>query len=390
MAANGLSTDVADDPFGTFNVDETTFAGYFQLNLNGDIGGIEYVGDVGFRIVHTQVDISGFDAELRIQDFGGQSTAIFDELTIGDPTPFISNTTYTNVLPAFNIRFELSEDLYLRVAASETLTRPTFNNLSPGLSLNANCSCDVNDDNFALFAQAGNPSLDPYTSINYDVGLEWYFSDASSLYGAIFHKDIEDFIAVVTNNDVNTLGGNTIRAVGIEQDGSTNPINLDQLSQPANQGEAQVTGIELGYTHAFESGFGYNLNLTSVENTAEFTDSGQEIRFPGVSDTSYNITGFYESGPLEARLSYSYRSDFLVVPDAIGVPGSQIFADSYGQLDGGVSYNFDNFSVFVNALNLTDEGQSFTEVLAAGQEVFYSNAIVGRRLVVGVRGNFDF
>ena len=389
LDANGLSTEPPPSPFSAFVIDEATYAVYGQLNLDQDIGGMRLIGDVGVRIVHTQQDVNGFDSELRVQDNGGQLTTIFDSLTAGEATPFLAETTYTNVLPSLNLRLSLDDSLYLRFSSSKTVTRPTFNSLSPGLDVNANCSCDINDDNFAIAAVAGNPSLEPYISTNFDLGIEWYFGDASAVYAGLFHKDIEDFIATVTNTDVNTLGGQPIRIVGIEMDASENPISIDQMSQPANQGDAQVTGAEIGYAHAFASGFGYSANVTLTENSAEFTQTGVEIDFPGVSETNFNITAYYERDRFQARTSYTERSDFLVVPDAIGV-GGQIFADGYGQLDASVSYSIsDNISIFANAINITDEEQLlYEEIQGSNDRLFYSLSHVGARYSIGVRATF--
>ena len=386
--ALGVSGNLADNPFGTFDIEETTYAAYFQANLDGTVGNVPFTGDLGFRVVLTQQDVSGFDAQLTVTDIGGTSTAVQDSFVSGGATAFNSDTNYSNVLPSINLAFEVAENLFVRVAASKTITRPTFNDLSPGLTFNPNCSCDVNGDNFAIAATAGNPGLEPYEATNFDVGVEWYFKEGSALYVGVFNKELESFIADVTNNDVGTLGSSDLRVVGVEQGGSSARINVDQITQPDNQGEADITGVEFGYSHVFDSGFGYNTNLTLVETSAEFEDGGN-IDFPGVSDLSYNLTGFYESGPWEARLSYSYRSDYLVVPDGVGGIGSQIFADDYAQLDGSISYQVnDNFTVFLNAVNLTDEEQDLFEAIPNGGNRFNSRSHVGTRFAFGVRGTF--
>ena len=47
---------------------------------------------------------------------------------------------------------------------------------------------DIND------ADGGNPRLDPYRTNQYDASLEWYFSEASAVSFAVFHKDIGNFV----------------------------------------------------------------------------------------------------------------------------------------------------------------------------------------------------
>lgn len=358
------------------------------MNIDGDIGGVEVAGDIGVRIVLTDQVVSGSDAEFVITDNGGQDTTVFDSLNSGAATPVSFDETYTNVLPSLNLRFTLADDLYLRTAANVSMTRPTFNSLAPAFNINANSSTNLNNDNYAVSLSAGNPALKPFESTNYDLGVEWYFAESSALYVGLFHKKIEDFVATVTRNNVSELAGVPIRAVGVEQDGSRGRIEIDQVSQPDNQGEADVTGLEFGYQHAFDNGFGYIANLTLTENSAEFEATGENIDFPGVSKTSYNLTGYYENGPFEARVSYSSRSSYLVEPSAIG-GGGQLFNDGYAQLDASVSYDVsENLTVFANAVNLNDEDQDVFQILPAGQRVYYSTSHVGPRFSFGVRGNF--
>src|SRR5581483_8040398 len=125
-----------------------------------------------------------------------------------------------NVLPLLNLRAELVANLYLRFAAGKSLTRPTFLQLAPGLS-------SINPPQ--RFASSGNPALRPYQSNNYDLGLEWYPDRGSALYASVFRKDIHEFIGSVTNFNVAAFG-----------------VNFNSLSQPFNQGDAHITGEELG------------------------------------------------------------------------------------------------------------------------------------------------
>ncbi len=386
----GVSLPVPADPTGTFVVEEDTLAAYFQLNLDGEIGGLLFLGDVGVRIVNTDQAISGFVGELKLRDTGGMDTTKADSLSIGEADPISFDDNYARVLPSVNLRMELSENLYARFAASKTLTRPTFNDLAPGFSnINPNSSTNFNGDNFAVSLVAGNPGLKPYESTNFDIGLEWYFADASVLYASVFYKELDDYIATFTNTVVSELAGEPLRITGIEQDGSSSRIPADQLVQPDNQGIAELSGLELGYSHAFDNGFGFIINVTVVDNTAEFASTGASIAFPGVSDLSYNVTGFYESGRFQARLSYSYRDDYLLVASAVGF-GGQIYAEEYGQLDAALSYRvFDNVSIFVEAVNLSDENQDqFTRLPNGLGDWFYSESHNGMRATVGVTASF--
>lgn len=391
LLAAGITSPTPDDPFGISSINEKVYAAYVQLNLDGEIGGVPFVGDVGARLVHTSQTIDGFDAQFVITDNGGTDTTVFDDLSTGSATPVTFEDNYTNILPSFNLRFELARNLFLRLAASKSLTRPTFNDLAPSFSINANASNDVNQDGFAVQLNAGNPALLPFEAANYDVGLEWYFAESSVLAVNVFHKNLENFIAGVTEGPSTQLAGAPIRAIGeLMGGGAIDPLPIDQVTQPDNQGEASIIGVEINYQHALPYGFGVLANLTLTDTSAEFIATGETIDFPGVSDLTFNITGYYENGPVEARLAYSYRDDFLLIPSAIGGLPQQIFVDSYAQLDASVSYAItENIQIFVTALNLTDsEEDLFTEVSAGIGRRYYSKSIVGRRFGFGARAAF--
>lgn len=199
-----------------------------------------------------------------------------------------------------------------------------------------------------------------------DIGVEWYLDDASAVYAGFFLKEIDEYIAGVTNLDVTFQG--TV---------------FDSVTQPDNQGEAQIMGVEVGFQQAFESGLGYIVNASFTDNNAEFVDGG-DIAFPGVSETSYNLIGYYDRGLWEARIAYSYRTDFLLIPSDVFT--NEIHVEGYGQLDASVSYEVTNtLTVFVSGLNLTGSNPELTTDIAGVGSRFLSDAHVGWRLALGVR-----
>ena len=63
-----------------------------------------------------------------------------------------------------------------------------------------------------------------------------------------------------------------------------------------------------------------------------------------------------------------------------------MFVDEYGQLDGPVSYAInDDFTVFANIVNLTDEEQYMPERHPVTGDWFYSRDHLGVRYSVGIR-----
>ena len=374
----------AYNPVRSYEIEEDTYAAYAQLDLLGELGDVSISGNVGVRVVRTDSDITGFFQPFRIDnDESNVVTNQGTQVPLSDEiTEDLYNSSYTNILPSMNLRFRLMEDLVLRFSVSNSVTRPVFRELSPGLS-------EINETNRE--AASGNPDLRAYESLNYDLGLEWYFDDASVVYVTGFAKDIEKFIGTSTFLDPNHRNPTSDGDGDGIADGLGNAIvragvGFGSVTQPSNQGDAEIQGVEVGYQHAFDNGFGYLVNATMIDSSAEFTsgtNQGESIPFLGVSDYSYNLTGYYERGPFQARLAYSFRDDWLLI--AGDVLGNDLYVEGYGQLDGSFSYTRGKYTLFLNLVNLTDE-ETLIYSDVAERPVSYS--LVGRRFQFGVRASF--
>ena len=79
--------------------------------------------------------------------------------------------------------------------------------------------------------------LDPYRDNQYDASLEWYFSKASAVSFAVFHKDIGNFVT----NSITTIAGPA---------GTAFPTY--NLSSRVNGGEVKISGIELSYQQVYD------------------------------------------------------------------------------------------------------------------------------------------
>jgi iron complex outermembrane receptor protein len=103
-----------------------------------------------------------------------------------------------------------------------------------------------------------------------------------------------------------------------------------------------------------------SLSLTKSNlNPTTSTDPKQEVRIPGLSGTVYNVTGYYERGGFQARISQRYRSAFKgEVVQLFATRGfTEILADK--QVDAQIGYTFNdgplaNLGVLLQVNNLTD------------------------------------
>src|SRR4030095_12979128 len=107
------------------------------------------------------------------------------------------------------------------------------------------------------------------------------------------------------------------------------------------------------------------------------SDSGDPI--PGNSKHAFNLTGYYEQGPISARLSYTYRSKFFIDIDR----ASPLNQKAPQSLDASASYQLtDNVWLTADAINLTNDKIEQYSGTTARPRAIYDN---GRRFYICAR-----
>jgi iron complex outermembrane recepter protein len=303
------------DPTQSFDDREKSYAIYGKANFGFDLGSHPLIGNFGLRVIDTQSTYMGNTLVISTPDNVHYSFVY---------TPSETDKSAIDWLPSLNARLSLADDLFLRFAASKTVTRPSFMQLDPGLSLSASTATLLGS------GTAGNPNLGPEKSTNADLSLEYYFQQHNALTGAVFYRQIDGYIQ----------SGITARNIaGI----------VYQVTEPTNAPAGHIEGTELGYTQFFDflpglfSGLGMQANATYVQG-----------EFQNISKWSYNLIGIYEKGPASFRVAYNWRSGFDVGPAAGGgmQPG-EIYSDSQPWLDLSASYKvMDRLTVTFDATNL--------------------------------------
>jgi iron complex outermembrane receptor protein len=299
--ANGELNEVSNLG-NTFSVEEDMLAVYVQADFSGEF----YRGNFGLRYVDTEQTSTGF----------------------ANGNPYNETVNYSNVLPSFNIAFDLSEDIVLRAAASQVMARNNYSDLKPGLNINANFGS----------ANGGNPDLVPYESDQFDLAVEWYFTPASMASAAIFNKEIANAVFNVESVEY-------VEGCGAEQSDWDNC----RVTRLENSGDGSVTGLELQIQHVFDNGIGFLTNYTYVDSELSGPEGPSMV--PGVSENSFNGSIFFENDLLSARLAYNWRDDW------IGVGAAQsVLNDDFSQLDASVTWHaMENLDITVEGVNLTNE-----------------------------------
>lgn len=322
-------TDAAINPLSLFHIDESTAAFYLMPKFAGSVGGLNFDGNIGVRVVQTTDDLDGFQT-VTPASLSSTGVAVLGPLHL--------THKYTDWLPSLNYRLKLTEDTYLRLTASKTITRPPFGYISPSLTLNANPVTPSLDS-----GSQGNPNLNPMRSDNVNVSLEKYFTKSTMVYVGALYKDVIGFPASFTLPE--TYGGLTY-----------------QVSTYVNLNPATIKGFEAGYQQFFTflpapfDGLGVQANFTQVNSTTPSSVQGYNIPLTNLSRNSYNLIGMYEKGPFSARIAYNWRDKYVTgVSSFVGVGLIPQFVRDYGDLDASINYDITkNVEITVQGINLTN------------------------------------
>lgn len=293
------------------------------------------------------------------------------ERTEWDGAPLGGRTVsgdYTDVLPSAVARFNLTEDLVLRAAASQTLGRPDLNQLTRGESIN------LTDNTISR----SNPDLKPRRSNNFDLALEWYIPEGI-LAAGVFYKDVQDEVFVQTTQGPVTVDG----------------VTYDALTQPENATNAEILGFEAQYQQTFSflpgpfDGFGVAANVTVLDTEFVVPVPGGGERTTGFfqqPDLTWNLQGFYATDAFEVRVSYNYTDDFIDAIDA-GDANLDEYWEARSQVDLQARFNVtDRFTLIGEVANLTDQGRR--ELTGPGAQYLQEDAEFGRTFWLGVTGAF--
>lgn len=359
LALPGGPFGVREQLRGTVNVQEKLTAGYISMQF----GGSRWSGNVGVRVIQTDVVSSGFDTPVtNIANTPGDDTL---QYSYGPATAVTVRNSYVNALPSANIRFNVTEKLLARAAFSQTVTRPTLTDLGVNNDFGGRISVPQ--------SSGGNPNLLPFKSTNYDVSVEWYVTPVSYFSVGGFYKDLSNFLELQTL-PVNRFG------------------RVFQDTRTRNGQNGYIRGIEVGAQYAFDwlpgfaSGFGVTGNYTYVDSKVQRdqTLADYDCGYNGLSPHSANGSVFYEKFGISARASYNWRSDYLrQCRSSQGRPRNR---SSYGQLDFNVGYDLtSNFQVYVQGVNVTNER---VNEWSAVEDRFLLLQETGPRYNFGVRVKF--
>ena len=268
-----------------YNAELIVFAGYasFDFGLNK-----KFSGNLGIRYERDEIKVN-FDVGNYIQNGVARlGTAI---------------KTYNEVYPSLNLKYELNEKSFLRLASSITQTLPEFKEIAP----------------FEYVSPTGrvikgNPNLEKSSVFNIDTKWEYFPKRDELISATVFYKNIKNPINLAQARGSAGIfqfenTGEKANVFGIELEGRINIIE--------NEEERSILSANANFTHMW-----FKQDLTELFQYNGLKESGLQ----GASDFILNGSLSFNSrteNEFIATLTGNYSSDKIF---ALGSP--EDFANS--------------------------------------------------------------
>lgn len=358
---------------------------YMSYSRNGSLGQ-DYEGteEFGALYVMTELDFGkyitfmpGVRWESEATDYSAKySTAL--EPAAGVPLNEISfrDTTTTRdnsfLLPMVHLQLKPNDWINLRLAYTQTISRPDFRQFAPITYFNA----------ISNFANAPNKNLKTSKSVNYDASLSVYRNKLGFFTASLFYKKIENLIWGISFNDVE--GQQILPELEIAE-AQGNPIQVNTVIN--NPFDATIKGYELDwqtrfwYLPSILKGLVLNVNYTHISSSTKIpsykllqipiepaprtppffenvlVDTAISRTLPDQPNDILNVTLGYDFKGFSTRFSVFYQLGSTLGTGSIRGTFDDTFKEDYFRLDLSASQKLPmNFQLFANLNNLNAAG----------------------------------
>lgn len=348
-----------------FKFDEDVTSAYAMAKYEADnwsiIGGLRY----------EETDVTNSGTQLD------KSTNIYN--------PFSTNSNYDHLLPSLNLSYQITDELRLRAGISKSIGRA-----DPG-ETKALSTYGLDDEGNRKISKK-NEDLKAKESTNYDISLEYYFSDLDGMASlALFKKDITNDIIGVNQVEEDTH---------LNEDGE---LRDTITSQNKNGDENGMEGIEVNFVmnsldfipNLPESlkGFGFSVNGTWLDGYRSYEDNeGNTIKTDHLTSQATHLANaafFYNflDDRGEARLAYNYTGE---TSGGIKLEENNYSENIWGafeQVDAQVSFLLtDKLKIQAKIRNLGDKHRP--RYLGYNAEIVEHEVYFGRSMWIG--GSYKF
>ena len=308
-----------ENPFNSYDVIEKTFNFYTEAVFHGD----NWSGNLGVRLVHTTTEANTAESVPTALWTSSAANATQTYTVIyATSTPFNQEASYTMALPSANFAYWfVPNQLQMRAAVSETMSRPDLNQLAPN-------STNLAENGEPQLYYTGTAGLKPIKAWNGDLDLEWYYQPHSAVTGGVFYKRVLNDIYNSATANVN-LG--TTQYIGGPPGTVPGTPFLWTVYAPANGAQETFKGLEFTWQHFLENGLGTHVELTHTWEALTVANAAPP--------TTASVSLIYAKGPLNADVTWDYTSRYnFYCTECTEVPGWPAVSDAYSWMTASVHY----------------------------------------------------
>lgn len=358
---------------------------HMTFSRNGSLGQ-DYEGKEDFQALYAMTELEigryitfmpGVRWESEATDYSAKfSTAIepaagtlLNEISFRDTTTIRDNSF---LLPMIHVQVKPNNWINLRLAYTQTISRPDFRQFAPITYFNA----------ISNYANAPNQNLKSSKSTNYDASLSIYNNKLGFFTASLFYKNIEDLIWGITFQNIE--GQQILPDLEIiEANGKAIQVNT-VINNPF---DATIKGIELDwqarfwYLPSFLKGLVLNVNYTHIISDTKIpsfrvvkipldppprsdpffelalVDTAIARTLPDQPNDILNLTIGYDYKGFSTRFSVFYQLGSTLGTGSIRGTYDDTFKEDYFRLDVSASQKLPyNFQLFANLNNLNGAG----------------------------------
>jgi iron complex outermembrane receptor protein len=346
-----------------WGVDEDVTTGFVKADMDGELFGFPFSGNVGAQVIRTKQSSTGF-----VNDAGQCAGSTPDTCTSQS-----GGKTFTDVLPSLNLSFEVARDTVARLGLGKTLSRPKMNDMRASIDAPSIVTPTAGSDDPRTFfaAGGGNPELEPFRATALDVSVEKYFGGNKGYVSlAGFYKDIQTYVLTLPQ----AYDFAPVLAPGAAIPGQG---TVGILTRPTNGSGGSIQGLELTVNIPFSmltpvlDGFGISVNHSDTKSSIRITPgqlsgldvgSAFNIPLPGLSRRVTNLRLYYEKHGFQIAVASRQRSDFLGEVTDYKDDSTITFIRGETVVDLQVGYTFPDSS-FLKGLSLLFQGNNMTDAL---------------------------
>jgi iron complex outermembrane recepter protein len=361
-----------------WSVEEEVGTAYLRVELDHELSSsVTLKGNIGLQYITTDQS----------------SQAFYKDNATNQVLPRTDGKDYSDTLPAINLAFMLPSEQAVRVGIAKEMARARMDQLKAS----GEFGCDRGTGECG--GSGGNPQLDPWRADAYDLSYEKYFGTNAYVSIAGFYKELDTYIYNQRNANYDFSGYIATLPPGYFF-GVPDPIGT--FTEPVNGEGGNLKGLELSvsltgelFTEAL-SGFGAILSIAETDSDITIEDPPGNnfitgnglgtIPLPGLSETVWNATLYYENYGFSARVATRSRSKYIGEVTNFANDRALKYVDGDQITDAQIGYEFgpgrlEGLSILFQVNNLTDEPYVAYAVSEVRQQDFQE---YGRQFLFGV------